>query len=160
SLTNLAGTPRLFGWTWDVKFREPEPTRCARDAFTVDQQAGVSDIAGLCYTDLDIDGRNTVVWGFTPIRGSIEPTIVAGRAPSADNESSLGRHTMNALHKRLGDAVRVGDGRTARDYVIVGQAVFPSITYGDVQHLADGATVTGGGFTRVAPKVDPNGNIT
>jgi hypothetical protein len=150
SLSNLGDTPRLYGWTWDVKARDPStPAHCDRKTFDLEQQPGVSDIAAICYRGLGVEGRDTVVWGFTQVRGSIEPTIVAGRAPIGDDEIALGLDTMSALHKRIGDIVRVGSGKATHEFRIVGRAVFPPMTYGDVQHLADGGTVTGAGFARV-----------
>ena len=56
---------------------------------------------------------------------------------------------MNALDKHIGDTVRIADGPAGQEFRLVGRAVFPPMKYGDVQHLADGATVTGAGFARV-----------
>jgi ABC-type lipoprotein release transport system permease subunit len=155
SLTNLSDTPRLYGWTWDVKARDTvTPAHCGTTTFELERQAGVSDVAAICYHGFDIDGRDTVVWGYTQVRGSIEPAIVAGRAPVGDDEIALGLDTMDALHKKIGGAVRVGSGSAAHEFRIVGRAVFPPMTYGDVQHLADGATVTGAGFARVLTEDD------
>jgi ABC-type antimicrobial peptide transport system permease subunit len=150
SLSNLSDTPRLYGWTWDVKARDPAtPAHCGSKTFAVERQPGVSDVGAICYHGFEVEGRDTVVWGFTQVRGSIEPAIVAGRAPIGGDEIALGLDTTNAVHKQIGDTVRVGRGKAAHEFRIVGRAVFPPMTYGDVQHLADGATVTGAGFARV-----------
>jgi len=66
-----------------------------------------------------------VVWGFTQVHGSIQPTIAAGRAPSDDGEVALGRDTMNALRKHVGDSVRIGRRNSGQTFRIVGRAVFP-----------------------------------
>jgi ABC-type lipoprotein release transport system permease subunit len=150
SLTTLADTPRRYGWTWDFKAVVPSAAApCDRDTLHIDRQRGVSDIAAICYTGLEIDRRNTITWSFTDLRGSIEPTIVAGRAPTADNEVALGLDTMNALRKRVGDTVEIAGSKGAQDFRVVGRVVLPQLRYGEVQHLADGATVTGAGFARV-----------
>jgi FtsX-like permease family len=150
SLSNLSDTPRLYGWTWDVKARDPAtPAHCDSKTFDLERQPGVSDVGAICYHGFEVEGRDTVVWGFTQVRGSIEPAIVAGRAPIGGDEIALGLDTMNAVHKQIGGTVRVGRGKAAHEFRIVGRAVFPPMTYGDVQHLADGATVTGAGFARV-----------
>jgi hypothetical protein len=155
SLSNLGATPRLYGWTWDVKARDPSsPAHCDGKTFALERQPGVSAVAAICYHPFEVDGRNTVVWGFTQVHGSIQPTIAAGRAPSSDDEIALGLDTMGALHKHIGDTVRVGGGSSAHTFRLVGRAVFPPMTYGDVQHLADGATLTGAGFARVLPAAD------
>src|SRR5262249_54202014 len=147
SLAHLSGTPRLYGWTWDAKVRGVvSPTRCDRGTSGVDGVRGVGDIAAVCYSPSEIDGRDTVLWSFTPIRGSIGPAIVAGRAAGGTDEVVLGRDTLDALHKHVGDRVRIDGGRGARTFRVVGRAVFPPLVAADAQHLADGAVLAPSGY--------------
>ena len=108
-------------------------------------------MAAVCLGNVEIDGRPTTGWGFTPVRGSIEPEVVAGRAPSGPTEVALGAATLHALGKKIGDTVRDRAPRVTKRYRIVGQIVLPPMHEGDVQPLADGAAFTGTGF---APHVD------
>ena len=63
-------------------------------------------------------------WGFQPVRGRIDPEIVAGRAPRAPDEVALGSVTLDALGKKIGDAVRVQQWASRRtDYRVVGQGI-------------------------------------
>src|SRR5262249_43590806 len=73
SFANLADTPRLYGWTWDVKANDPHdtPTQCNTDAKGIEHLPGVTDVAALCSEGGHVDGRDTTVWGFTDVRGSI-----------------------------------------------------------------------------------------
>src|SRR5438552_12055020 len=98
-----------------------------------------------------MDGWPTTGWGFTPIRGSIEPEIVTGRAPSGPAEVALGAATLHSLKKQIGDSVQVRGVKTTSDYRIVGQVVLPPLQDGEIQPLSDGAAFTGAGF---APVVD------
>ncbi len=154
SLTHLADTPRLYGWTWDVKTRDvadPQrgPTRCNADTFGAEKLPELTDLAAICYSSGEVDGRDTVVWSFTPVRGDIRSRIVAGRAPAGDDEVALGRDTMRGAHKHIGEIVRITDSKAPVDYRIVGQVVLPKMSYQDVQPMAEGAVVTNAGFARV-----------
>ena len=50
--------------------------------------------------------RHATGWGFTPVRGVIDPAVVAGRAPRGPREVALGAATMRAIHKKIGDILR------------------------------------------------------
>jgi len=154
SLGHLDASPRLYGWTWDFKGPgDSFTTGCSSTANPVGDVPGVDAVAAVCYqTGLAVDGRPTTGWSFTPIRGSIEPEIVKGRAPSGPTDVALGAATMNALGKKIGDRVQARGPKATKEYVIVGQVVLPPIEDGEIQPLADGAAFTGEGF---APITDP-----
>jgi ABC-type lipoprotein release transport system permease subunit len=155
SFEHVANTPRLYGWTWDVKARDPsDPAQCDRNTFGMDRLHGVSDVAAICYREVDLEKRRLFLWSFTPIRGAIGPQIVSGRAPATDDEVALGRDTLVALHKHIGDHVGIDAGQGGQDYRVVGQVLLPQLTYGDVQPLADGAITTQAGFLRTRPPQD------
>ena len=155
SLNHLITTPRLYGWTWD--FSAPESissaNSCIRADFGLLKEPGVGALASVCAgTDnIQLDGRPTSGWSFSSLRGTIEPAVVAGRAPSGAREVALGSATMHTLRKHIGDMVQGAGPHGKRDYRIVGQVVLPSL--GQIQPLADGAAFTGPGF---APLLDPN----
>jgi hypothetical protein len=153
SLQHLAASPRLQGWDWDFAVTDNTTTACGRTDPGLAQIDGVADIAGLCEADIPVDGRPVAAWGFSPIRGSIEPAIVAGRAPSGPNEVALGSITLHALGKKIGDDVELGvqlegsEPGTEIRYVIVGETVIP--TYDNSGPLADVAALTEPGFDQV-----------
>ncbi|MFI5047422.1 MAG: FtsX-like permease family protein [Acidimicrobiia bacterium] len=153
SLDHLVATPRLFGSTWDFQARDtnfnPTPTDngCDRNAFGLAREPGVGAVAAVCTNDVQLDGDPVTGWGFTPVRGSIGPEVVAGRAPRASGEVALGSVTLEALGKRIGDTVQGHGPNGTTHYRIVGQVVFPKL--GDPQALADGAAFTGAGLSRV-----------
>lgn len=145
SLAHLVATPRLSGWAWDVSVEVPSRQVC-RDAADhgVRRVPRVSAVALVCAADIEVDGRPVSARGFRNLRGDIGPVVVAGRAPRRANEVALGSETLHALHKQIGDTVRVhGDERTAR-YHVVGRVVVPPI--GELQPMADGATFTSAGL--------------
>jgi ABC-type lipoprotein release transport system permease subunit len=152
NLDHLATTPRLYGSTWDFQtadthFSSSDPGRCNAHDFGLAREPGVAAVAAVCDNEIARDGHPVIGWGFTPVRGTIEPEVVTGRAPSAPNEVALGAHTLSALKKSVGDTVQGRGPRGAVHYRIVGQAVFPKL--GNPQNLADGAAFTGDGFARI-----------
>jgi len=156
SLNHLVTTPRLYGWTWD--FSAPDNTTtnvnsCIRSDYGLLKEPGVGALASVCEetNNIELDGHATSGWSFTSLRGTIEPDIIAGRAPGSPLEVALGATTMRTLHKHIGDTVQAVGTNTKHEYRIVGQAAFPAI--GQIQPLADGAAFTGPGF---APLFDPN----
>jgi hypothetical protein len=142
SLTNLVDHPRLFGWDWDIALvdqqgygnTKPGPTRqiLGRDP---DIQAWGGAFVG---SD-QIDGRNVPVLGM-PADSPVTPPLRHGRTIQSDAEIVLGDATLKQLHKRVGDTVKIGTGRTLR---IVGTATFPTIgiVHGDHTSLGIGALV-------------------
>ncbi|MGO9876387.1 MAG: FtsX-like permease family protein [Acidimicrobiia bacterium] len=156
SLNHLVTTPRLYGWTWN--FSAPDntsasPNSCIRSDYGLLKEPGVGALVSVCEeTDnIELDGHETTGWSFTSLRGTIEPEIIAGRAPATPLEVALGSTTLRTLGKHIGDTVQASGPHTKHEYLIVGQAVFPAI--GQIQPLADGAAFTGSGF---APLFDPN----
>lgn len=158
SLSHLIETPRLYGWTWDVKAEVPTANPCVdANDFGLGKASGVDAVGVVCTTfnDFELDGRPLTGWGFRSLHGTIEPEIVVGRAPSGPREMALGSVTMNAIGKHIGDTVTARGPKGAVRYVVVGQGVFPTI--GDAQPLADGAAVTEAGYR---PLYEPGGNET
>jgi hypothetical protein len=155
NLGHLERTPRLYGWTWDVKATDAVSNErsCTNQDFGVLQQSGIDAAAAICYgtANITVDGRATNGWAFVPLRGNIGPEIIAGRAPAGASDVALGATTMHALGKHIGDHIRAAGPRGHGDYVITGEAVFPSL--GQTQTLGDGAAFTGTAF---APLFDQN----
>jgi FtsX-like permease family len=158
SLNHLVATPRLYGWTWDAKLEIDAPNGpCGeRPDHTLDGIPGIAGVARVCTVEMQVGDRPVTVWGFESKRGTIDPEVVAGRAPRGPHEIALGAVTMSALHKQIGDTVRAqGESTPARRYHIVGRVVLASI--GSPQPLADGAVMTAAGWR---PLYTPGGNET
>ena len=154
SLHHIVARPRLYGVTWDfatADLTSNTPCGGAND-FGLTRQPGIAAVAEVCYDNsIQVDGRTVTGLALTSLRGTIDPDVVAGRAPRGPHEVALGSTTMHALGKTIGDTVEVAGPTAKLDYRIVGRAVFP--TLGQGQPLADGAALTGEGN---APLFDPN----
>ena len=158
SLTHLAATPRLYGWTFG--FKAPDDTfrnSCqTSDDVGVGKVAGVGDVAAVCFAPITVDGRAATGWGVRPIRGTIDFEVLAGRMPRTSSEVDLGTTTLAALHKKIGDLVQASAAHGPTQYRIVGRAVFPRLYGQDIQPLADGVLFTGAGFR---PLETDNSNV-
>jgi hypothetical protein len=150
SLAHLVSTPRLSGWTWDLKTEVPTTAGVAcvdsRD-HGLARTPGIEAVAAVCPRDVQIDGRPVTTWGIRQLRGTIAPEVVAGRAPRGPGEIALGSVTLHAARKNIGDTVNVRGETGARNFRIVGRIVLPAI--GSPQPLADGASVTAAGFAPI-----------
>jgi hypothetical protein len=110
SLHGLVGTPGRYGQNWSAEF----DTGYADIPSSAGARllAGVGGIAGYAAGnngELSVDGRNVPAIGIDPLRGggAAYLTMLAGRAPSGANEIALGAQTLRALHKTIGQTVKV-----------------------------------------------------
>jgi len=153
SLAHLGATPRLAGWTWDLKTEvgdKPNSLCVDGDDHGLARVPGVEAVAEQCRRDIQVDGHPVFAMGFHSLRGTITPEIVAGRAPRTSREIALGSVTLKAVHKHFGQTVTVHGNGATRDFVIVGRVVLPSLSLEDLQPLADGASFTAAGIRRIA----------
>jgi putative ABC transport system permease protein len=154
SLGHLANTPRLYGWTWDFQTSDNSNSRCDSNGETLTRDPAVAALAGVCYQNIQINGRPLTAFAFAPVRGTIEPEIVAGRRPQTSDEVALGTASLHALGKHIGDVVHATGSRGPRTYRIVGRVVLPKL--GDPQALADGAVFTNDGLNALRDPNDQN----
>ncbi len=162
SLDHLAATPRLYGWGWDTTVEPNEPFRPRASGQCGDVDTAVSDdpalsaVASICLEAVEVDGRPATGWFLHDLRGSVSPTIVTGRAPRARDEVALGKATLDAIGKDVGDTVRVRGETTAR-FRVVGQSVLPHLSDEDTDPIAEGAVFTGDVISELfAPISAPN----
>ncbi len=163
SLSHVVTTPRAYGWSWDVLVlaRDDAQTRqqpgapCGKSDTVVTNDRAFGAVEAVCVLNVEVDRRPVTSWSFTPLRGAIDPTTVAGRAPRSPNEIALGGKTLREIDKHIGDHVLVRSAAATVSYLIVGQVVLPSPTSIDPQPLADNAAFTGAGLTRVLAHDEP-----
>ena len=166
SLDRLVTTPRLYGWSWDtvVEPNGPLQTRnravCGDVSNRLAPRKVLAEIEAVCLESFEVDGHPLTGWGLHPLRGSIEPTIVEGRAPHNAREIALGADALDATGKSVGDTVRVRGPVAMGRLRIVGQMVFASLASDDPEPLAGGAAMTSAAFARLAgPQDAPNVSI-
>jgi ABC-type lipoprotein release transport system permease subunit len=153
SVQHLAATPRLYGWNADLAISDQNVSgnSCGHTDYGLTHTAGITAVAAVCTSPVQLDGHPVAGFSFTALHGTIAPEIAHGRAPSSPQEVAVGSVTLHTLGKNLGDTVQASGPTTKHDYRIVGQVVLPEI--GDAQPLADGATFSDPGLQ---PIFDPS----
>jgi putative ABC transport system permease protein len=146
NLSRLVGTPAEYGRTWNVDLDTgfgAMPRGAIANVFGKDPD--VAAFAGGKYAQATIDGVQVPAVGLDPLRGSIAPTIIRGRAPDDAREIALGAKTLRELQASLGDVVGVTIDGKHYSMRVVGQAVFPSMGQGSFNPtgLGEGALTVG-----------------
>jgi putative ABC transport system permease protein len=153
SLQHLQSTPSAYGRPWDVRVDDTRAQavhagdQCGPKRTRLTSDADVAAVANACSTSIEINGRGTGAVSLTPLAGRTEPTVLAGRAPQGAGEIALGRETLAALHRRIGDHVTGRTRAGAVRYRVVGEVAVPELS--DPQAVADGAVLTGEGLHRL-----------
>jgi len=127
SLDHLSRPRRRYGTTWQYVASDTQATtrsaNCDRVQTRLTRLRGISAVTSICTLDIAVDGHPVVGWGFTDLRGHIGPGIVRGRSPTTPSEVALGADTLAAIHKDIGDSVRVRGERGPFHYRVVGQTL-------------------------------------
>jgi ABC-type antimicrobial peptide transport system permease subunit len=154
SLIALVGTPHRYGQNWsqelDLRFGE---IPAALGAKVLSAEPAITGYAEGNYGQLSIGERIVPAIGLDAVHGRGFLTLLAGRPPSGSSEIVLGAQTMHAIHRRLGQSVRVvvdqmqalpGQVSPGRAMRIVGVAIFPSFGRGSFSatSLGTGAAVS------------------
>jgi ABC-type lipoprotein release transport system permease subunit len=114
-------TPARSGQVWDVAITPDTPDR--PDSYYVDTLRAdnkVQTASAMFLAPQDIDGAGLPVYTVKPIK-SIKPFVVlSGKAPRTADEVALGPATVKALHKHVGDTVRITGAFGPRTFRVVG----------------------------------------
>lgn len=151
SLDQLVSSPDRWGWGWDAAVTGSPAVRAALAAHDRD----VAAVAVGTFVKLVIAGQAVDSEAFDPRKGSIEPTVVAGRPPRAPDEVVLGATTLSRRGLHIGDTVRAEGPSGPQTLRIVGRGVFPTVD--DPAALADGAALTASGIARLDDPTDSEG---
>src|SRR5207244_339985 len=145
SLQHLHDTPAAFGRPWDVRVVDTRavPQRhghvCGGASTRLQHDSDAAAIASACTESIELNGRAIGAFGITPVLGSVTPTVLRGRAPTASDEIALGTQTTDALGVHIGDRVTGRTRAGPADYRVVGQVVVPALS--DPQAVAAGAVL-------------------
>ena len=153
SLQHLLDSPRLFGRTWDFEMAGGGPPleRAFVDKLVSDR--GVAGVATGAIGPVKVGGRTTGANAMDPVKGTVPPTVLEGRAPRAPDEILLGTKLAGALRLQLGDRVAVGSGRRTLRLRLVGLGVVPDTKWGK---LGEGAAMRFAALHRIQPEVPAN----
>ena len=121
SLDRLLDTPTLYGQTWDVQFGDGFSPDVADKAYPLRVTTSVAAFSGGTFDKASVDGERVGVLALEQVRGTIGPSLVDGRAPTAADEVLLDPETLDDVGAAIGDQVTVEVGaRSAREVVGTG----------------------------------------
>jgi len=121
ALHRVSTTPARYGFNWDVAVRGE----------VTDSQLGHAGVAGDVQAVALLRGSIAqlpfgATWSFqmTPVRGSIEFTMLRGRIPIGPGELAAGPVWLRDHGLRVGDVIPAGNGAPAM--TVVGEALVPA----------------------------------
>jgi ABC-type lipoprotein release transport system permease subunit len=112
------------GQVWNVDVFTDEGHSQATLLAALKSEHAVTTIAKQRRTDVDVEGAGLPAYALTLLQGRQSFVVLRGHEPESPDEVVLGPTTARALHKRLGDTVRIG-GSNGREARVVGLALLP-----------------------------------
>jgi hypothetical protein len=108
SMIGLVSTPHRYGQNWDQELNLGfTGVSAALGAKLMSAVPGVTGYAAGDKGQISVDGKTVPATGISPPRGSGFLTLLAGRALSGPGEIVLGAQTLRAVHRQVGQTVRV-----------------------------------------------------
>ncbi len=116
-------TPSRSGQVWDASVW-PDDTH-APETFVAPlrQDRAAGTVSALTLAPMDIDGAGLPVYSLAPTKSYTPFVVLSGRMPRAANEVALGPASVKALHKHVGDSVRVTGDTGPQTMRVVGTAL-------------------------------------
>ena len=157
NLDRLVTTPQRYGWEWDTLIDAGDEGADAELIAEVEKDDALAGATIGTRAATSIGGRTVPAYGLRTLRGRADLTVLDGRLPAADDEVALGRQTLHALGRDVGETVgaRVADG-TRVQLRIVGRTAFPSISLNATYGLGEGAAFTAEGLAALEPNAEPS----
>ena len=151
SLTKLFDDPALYGWNWDMQVGDAFAPNLDDHAARMIANPATRAVAVGTIARVGIHGEQVDLLAIESQKGSIEPVIVAGRAPRTPTEIVLGTRTLRDIDREVGDAVDVDLSDASARFTIVGRAVFPD--FAGAARLGEGGATTFAGVQRLQPEL-------
>ena len=142
NLDRVVSEPRLYGRTYNlIADGSFGPISRAGVQRVTTQHPEIARFSGGFYGDATVGGRAVPAVG---VDGPLQPVIVEGRAPRADDEVVLGALTLHQTKLRVGQRATVAVGGERRSMEVVGRGVFPALGRGTFEQtgLGEGALMT------------------
>jgi hypothetical protein len=155
SLQRVLDTPRLYGWTWDIKTGAPALPSIG--GLVVPALRADDDIAAAAagtVIQVDLQDKRVDALAMTVVKGDLSPAMIDGRAPRGAGELLVGQKTLSDIGAHIGDTVTVSIGDSSVPVRIVGTAVFPP--YGDNGQFGTGALMSYGQLQELLPAAKQN----
>src|SRR5439155_10361968 len=116
--------PARSGQVWDAVVWPSQSLAAPALATVLHDDRDVASVMDMVRAPLDINGAGLPVYSLDAVRGDAPFVVLHGRAPRTVDEVAIGPATAKALHKRVGDRMRI-NGRTPADLTVVGTVLLP-----------------------------------
>jgi hypothetical protein len=148
SVDHLVRTPHLYGLNWDAVVGDNLAPDQSRGIPILERDRDIASFSAGTFQEASIDGRLTPIMAMEPVRGSVGPSAIDGRLPTAPDELLLATKTMAKVGAAVGDVVTIRlRGRSAR-FRVVAKGVIPD-NEGAGLRLGRGAMITFQGLKRL-----------
>lgn len=128
-VTSLPDNPELTGGSWDAFVAVDDPSMQDALMTGLRKAPGVAAIARGGWTSIQLAGIDVNIQVLEPGSG-VEPTVVRGRAPVADDEIALGASVLRDLDVSIGSTVAfnssIGDSPQSGSFRVVGEVITAS----------------------------------
>ena len=155
SADRLVSTPSLYGHNWDAVIGNgTDPGAPKRFVERLRADRSIADLAGGTVDEARIGGTPTGVLAVDQLRGSLSPTLIDGRAPTATSELLVGTKTARALGVEIGDEIQGRIGDRSLEFRVVGRGVLPEVATSGLAPLGlgEGVAMTFEGLRRLNPR--------
>jgi hypothetical protein len=157
SLSHLLDSPAARGWAWDAQVGDiTSPDSASAGARALDADPDVAGYAGeLGGIYVPIDGHRTAVT-VLDVHGDVAtPIVLEGRVPSAADEIGLGRSTLEALHKHIGDFVTTNSPEGQDLQLRIVATIVPMSAVDTLESFGEGALIPYATAKRAAGPNEP-----
>jgi len=150
SLDHLIATPSLYGYGWDFITLGGTTTQTLN---AIEPDRDVEAISPGGASNIRIGSTRLIPFTYEPGHG-ITPTILEGRAPTADDEIALGTSLFGTLHTRIGGTLKVQIDSKQHPHAamamrVVGRTVVPTFFFQAVEP-GQSSAITLQGYRRLA----------
>jgi ABC-type antimicrobial peptide transport system permease subunit len=169
SLGRLVDSPREQGWNWnvlvgnpnDMNNREAQVGKLLAHNPLVGSYSAIAILASQGQGSVAIDGTEVpTLLAIDRLKGSVYPPLLQGHPPRADDQIVLGTQTLEKLHRKVGQSVRIQTPTGQLTLRIVGRMIAPSIGDLFTNSLGDGGWVYGPAVRRQEQQQTASGGST
>jgi hypothetical protein len=156
SLNHLVASPALQGWNWDVAVGNPnDGTDISPKGDLLADNAAVAGYSRFepVFEHMKVQGTTVPVFGMSPVKGAVVPTVLGGHEARTPEELTLGPTTLRQLHRDIGDVVQVEGAAGRRALRIVGEVLLPNLSSDAT--MTTGAVLTVEGVRTLLPRAQP-----
>ncbi len=156
SLELMTSAPAAYGWNWDYVGpggEDPEFVDEVQQKLVASKEIG--EISRVQLKTISFEGDEIDTIAFTPLKGSVLPSLLEGAYPATDDEIALATKTMRSAGVGVGDQARLPGsaeacgGEEAEGCPLTLRVVGRIVFWGEDADPDDGAMLTEQGQARI-----------